>query len=86
MFSGGTWTEHWIKLGQAITECTNPTTVKTFIATLAKTNINIKKRARPTAYNFTKKWIPSKTHFKDFLSKNLFFKKHFQMALFKALQ
>ena len=36
--------------------------------TLAKTN-NIKEKARPTACNFTKKWIPSKVHFKDFCQK-----------------
>ena len=29
-------------------ECTNPAAGRAFIATLAKTNINIKERARPT--------------------------------------
>ena len=91
MFSWGTWMEHCLKFGQAIAEYTNPATVTTFIATLPKTNINIKeraipdKRARPAACNFTKKWIPFEAHFKDFCQKNLFFKKYLQMALSKAL-
>ena len=41
--------EHWLKLGQAITECTNPATARIFIAALAETNINVKDRSRHTA-------------------------------------
>ena len=41
--------EHWLKLGYVFTECTNPATVRRYIATLSKTNINIKERAGPTA-------------------------------------
>ena len=49
MFSGRTRTEHWFKLDQAITKGTNSATMTTFIATLAKANINIKEIVRPTA-------------------------------------
>ena len=49
MFSGSTRTEYWFKLDQAVTKGTNPATKTTFIATLAKTNINIKEIVRSTA-------------------------------------
>ena len=49
MFSGSTRTEHWFKLDQAVTKGTNPATKTTFIATLAKININIKEIVRSTA-------------------------------------
>ena len=35
--------KHWLKLGETITECTIPTRRRTFIATLPKTNIKLKK-------------------------------------------
>ena len=44
MFLGGTWTKYWLKLDYEIRKCTNPATGWTFIATLAKTNININKK------------------------------------------
>ena len=43
-------------------------------------------RARPTACNFIKKWIPSEVQFKDFRQKIFFLKEHLQMVLSMALQ